>query len=599
MNLLLVPLVCVALNPAPFDAKSVYARTQNGVVTVRTDEKVGSGFVIGDGTLIVTCHHVIKEAPTTIKVKGQPAEILAQDPESDIAVLRVAKKAGKPLTISPVEPKPGTKIYVIGNPLGMLEKTISEGIVSAVRKRGNLNLVQITAPISEGSSGGPVVDEKGNVVAMVALTLTTGQALNFAVGTPRIRKSTLSAAAVARKRPFRAPAAAALTAAQRIRKDIRAYGASEILLDKVLRHGQAAIPIILEELKTPKEGDYQGRLLVPLIEFGEAARAPTLKILATGTPLQRRAVVGLYRFIGEASSSASARMVNLEDYVKDRRDAQFKIAQGEEVKAALAKVLRRYDSAVGSDEAALALAYLGHKDQTEALLEATKQANRALVVSAFEALLVTLEPSEIATARQAFDNLFSGSTDEDLGEDEENLRVEEMADALMNTRTEVGVALMIQLLAHDDWEVRYEICDALCERPAVEALPAVKKLLEDEDENVRWAALAATGNLGKGDMVERMAAYAKSSNTTDRWWGVYAAGLSRSHSGLDVVLSRLDDPDAGIRSRVASSLETLLESITDVDGVKKARAALKKLAIDPDADVRATAKEALDRLEEE
>jgi S1-C subfamily serine protease len=71
-------------------------------------------------------------------------------------------------------------VFAVGNP-GGLEGTFSQGIVSSLRDLDGLSLLQITAPISPGSSGGPIVDEKGEVVGVAVATFKGGQNLNFAV----------------------------------------------------------------------------------------------------------------------------------------------------------------------------------------------------------------------------------------------------------------------------------------------------------------------------------------------------------------------------------------------------------------------------------
>jgi len=81
----------------------------------------------------------------------------------------------------------GETVYALGNPQG-LEGTISVGIVSGVRESGGLRLLQITSPISSGSSGGPLVDTKGRVVGVVAATLREGQNLNFAIPSAHVRR---------------------------------------------------------------------------------------------------------------------------------------------------------------------------------------------------------------------------------------------------------------------------------------------------------------------------------------------------------------------------------------------------------------------------
>ena len=86
----------------------------------------------------------------------------------------------KPLRVSGDKAETGDPVFVIGNPEG-LEKTLSQGIVSGVRKLDGRTLLQITSPISHGSSGGPVLNAKGEVEGVAVSMLTEGQNLNFAV----------------------------------------------------------------------------------------------------------------------------------------------------------------------------------------------------------------------------------------------------------------------------------------------------------------------------------------------------------------------------------------------------------------------------------
>ena len=146
----------------------------------------GSGFFYGAEGNIVTNYHVVEDA-AAIVVKLADGNIfpivsvIAQDPDKDLALLstKIPKKP-KGLTISEKIPVQGTNVIVIGSPLG-LEKTLSDGVVSAIRTVENLNLVQITAPISHGSSGSPVLNLNGEVIGIATLTFKYGQNLNFAV----------------------------------------------------------------------------------------------------------------------------------------------------------------------------------------------------------------------------------------------------------------------------------------------------------------------------------------------------------------------------------------------------------------------------------
>ena len=152
----------------------------------------GSGFFI-DVDRIVTNRHVIEGAyraevhsstGTSFLVKG----VLAVDAEGDIALLKVDAGAQgvRPLTLDRTSPQEGESVVVIGNPFG-LEGSVTNGIVSAVRDIPTFGrIIQITAPISPGSSGSPVVNMQGQVIGVATLQVTGGQSVNFAIPSERI-----------------------------------------------------------------------------------------------------------------------------------------------------------------------------------------------------------------------------------------------------------------------------------------------------------------------------------------------------------------------------------------------------------------------------
>jgi tetratricopeptide (TPR) repeat protein len=152
----------------------------------------GSGFFI-DTDRIVTNRHVIEGAHSAevhssngsvYAVKG----VLAVDAEGDIALLKIDAPAVavRPLPLDKTSPQEGESIVVIGSPLG-LEGSVTNGIVSAVRDIPTFGrIIQITAPISSGSSGSPVVNMHGQVIGIATLQITGGQSVNFAIPSERI-----------------------------------------------------------------------------------------------------------------------------------------------------------------------------------------------------------------------------------------------------------------------------------------------------------------------------------------------------------------------------------------------------------------------------
>ena len=117
--------------------------------------------------------------------------ILAEDTQWDLVKVQVDTTHHKFsfLTISTTSPTEGERVIVIGNPLG-LEATVSDGLVSAVRTiPGEGEFIQITAPVSPGSSGSPILNSKGEVIGIATFIITEGQNLNFAIPVKRIPSS--------------------------------------------------------------------------------------------------------------------------------------------------------------------------------------------------------------------------------------------------------------------------------------------------------------------------------------------------------------------------------------------------------------------------
>jgi len=145
----------------------------------------GSGFFISP-CKIVTNEHVVDGAYSarvyTDNNDYTEVTILNTDCCMDLAILKVDAEGEVPLTINrDAKLKPGQRVVVIGHPLG-LEKTLSEGVISGVQTTYRGQDVRITAPVSHGSSGGPVLDDQGRVIGVVYALIPAGQNLNFAVG---------------------------------------------------------------------------------------------------------------------------------------------------------------------------------------------------------------------------------------------------------------------------------------------------------------------------------------------------------------------------------------------------------------------------------
>jgi serine protease Do len=169
-------------------AKQVYDSSQDSVFLVYLNDATGTPSALGSAFLVaprvlVTNFHVVKSGSPVLAVGPVrvPLKVVRIDQKNDLAILSVdVELTSRPLALASGEASPGEQVFAIGNPEG-LEKTISQGIVSGIRKAGDRDLLQITSPISHGSSGGPILNKKGEVVGVVVGMLEDGQNLNFAI----------------------------------------------------------------------------------------------------------------------------------------------------------------------------------------------------------------------------------------------------------------------------------------------------------------------------------------------------------------------------------------------------------------------------------
>ena len=146
----------------------------------------GTAFFVRADGVGITCHHVLSDAAsalvrmengTFVPVAGK----LADDPVRDLALFKVTGKNLPTVSLGDSSAlRPGQRVVGITAPEG-LGNTVADGLVSAVRELSSGPLVQVTVPLSPGSSGGPIFDLSGRVVAVAAAVLTEGQALNFAI----------------------------------------------------------------------------------------------------------------------------------------------------------------------------------------------------------------------------------------------------------------------------------------------------------------------------------------------------------------------------------------------------------------------------------
>jgi S1-C subfamily serine protease len=174
-------------------AESIYEKCSPSVFFIMVYDAggrpiaTGSGFFISSSGDAVTNYHVIKNASSAvIKISsGEEYNVLGItgfNKENDLALLKIDGDGFSYLEIGDASvSSTGATIYAIGSPLGF-SNTISEGIISSsARLIDGINYIQITAPISPGSSGGALLNKQGQVIGVTAASIVDGQNLNLAV----------------------------------------------------------------------------------------------------------------------------------------------------------------------------------------------------------------------------------------------------------------------------------------------------------------------------------------------------------------------------------------------------------------------------------
>lgn len=169
-------------------ATMVFTRASNSVVMVKgklgTGDVQGSGVIVAKDRVVTNLHVVSGATELVVRVGGVdlPATVLARsNAKQDLALLSVTLPVGTRIAKlrAVKDVAVGEHVFAIGNPRG-LERTLSEGLVSALRPEGKTNVIQTTAAISPGSSGGGLFDARSRLVGITTSMRKDSQSLNFA-----------------------------------------------------------------------------------------------------------------------------------------------------------------------------------------------------------------------------------------------------------------------------------------------------------------------------------------------------------------------------------------------------------------------------------
>lgn len=182
-----------------FDPSNPFSPYKRTPTTSKTEQNIGSGFIVTQNGNIVTNKHVISDEQATYSVitndkKEYPVKKLYKDPNNDIAILKIDANNLKPITLDDSKNlKLGESVIAIGTPLGEFTNTVTSGIISGLGRgittgsyyNGYVekldNVIQTDAAINPGNSGGPLLNSNGKVIGINTAIASGGQNIGFAI----------------------------------------------------------------------------------------------------------------------------------------------------------------------------------------------------------------------------------------------------------------------------------------------------------------------------------------------------------------------------------------------------------------------------------
>ena len=179
--------------PGNASIEDVVGRVMSAVVRVETSGGTGSGFFVTPDTLLTNAHVVQSNGSVTIRWPAGTtaiARVATTSPDVDIAVLKISNPLPDQVTIpmgSTATMRIGQEVIAIGSALGILQNSVTRGIVSGVRRSGATTFVQTDAALNPGNSGGPLLDRSGAAIGINTSGFKDTQGLNFAVSIDHAR----------------------------------------------------------------------------------------------------------------------------------------------------------------------------------------------------------------------------------------------------------------------------------------------------------------------------------------------------------------------------------------------------------------------------
>jgi S1-C subfamily serine protease len=187
------PPVVANADGTPASLEDMVAAATPAVVLIETDTARGTGFFV-HGNVIVTNAHVVRGA-SAVRLKlangrAGSATVTSVADGVDLALLQPAagSEGSTILELSSVgHVRAGQEVVAIGSALGVLQNTVTRGIVSAMRQDGRVMLIQTDAAINPGNSGGPLLDRSGKVIGVNTMKVGSAASIGFAIAADHVR----------------------------------------------------------------------------------------------------------------------------------------------------------------------------------------------------------------------------------------------------------------------------------------------------------------------------------------------------------------------------------------------------------------------------
>jgi S1-C subfamily serine protease len=182
---------------AELKPEQVYSAVSPSIVALDVENAagkhfVGNAFLAAGGRLAVTAWHVVHdarrvEARFSDNQQVTVAGVVDKNEQLDLALLQLEADPRPRLTLASSTPRIGSRVYVFGAPRG-LDFSISEGLVSQIHTLDGVRYYQLSCPISPGDSGGPVLNDRGEVIGVISWRKADAENVGFAIPSSEVAR---------------------------------------------------------------------------------------------------------------------------------------------------------------------------------------------------------------------------------------------------------------------------------------------------------------------------------------------------------------------------------------------------------------------------